>query len=184
MTQTEAINLLNPAIDPDDLDWMDLGAGSGTFTEALANIIGAEGSIIAVDKDKGAIKKLQTRVQSLPAGAASVSVVYGNIANLASLPGTSQNKFHGALLANVLHFFREPERMLRMVSSKLASRGRVVLVEYDRVSASPWVPYPISRERLPQVANSAGFESVRVAAEHPSRFGGRLYCAVLKKISD
>lgn len=179
MTLAEAIDLLSPAIGPDDLAWMDLGAGSGTFTEALANIIGTEGTIVAVDKDQTAIEKLRTRVRSLPTDAASVSVVNGDIANLASLPGSGQVEFHGALLANVLHFFRDPERMLRTVSSKLASHGRVVLVEYDRVSASRWVPYPIPMERLPRVGDSAGFESVRVVAERPSRFGGRLYCAVL-----
>lgn len=184
MTLTEAIDLLHPAIGPGDLSWMDLGAGSGTFTEALATIIGGQGTIVAVDKDGAALERLRARVQRLPAGTASVSVVNGDITNLGSLPGLEETAFHGALLANVLHFFHDPEHLLRMVSSKLADPGRVVLIEYDRTSGSRWVPYPISMNRLPQVASDAGFGSVHIVAEQPSRFGGRLYCAVLTASGD
>lgn len=35
--------------------WADLGAGSGTFTRALAELVGAAGTVYAVDRDARAM---------------------------------------------------------------------------------------------------------------------------------
>ena len=35
--------------------WADLGAGTGAFTLALAELVGPSGEVIAVDRDRGAL---------------------------------------------------------------------------------------------------------------------------------
>lgn len=181
MTTDEAIEFIAPAIQPELPAWMDLGAGSGTFTEALAHILGPPGTVVAVDNDPAAVARLRSRVERLSAGVASVEAVPGDIEDLAAIPALEGRRFHGALLANVLHFFRAPARILGEVGSRLASGGRAVVVEYGGVAANRWVPHPISTEELQRCADSAGFRSTTIVAERPSRFRGRLYCAVLAR---
>ena len=179
MTLTEAIEFLRPALAAQGQVWADLGAGSGTFTEALAHLLGPSGVVVAVDNDPDAVRSLRDLADRIPTGAACIEVLKGDISVLSAIPDIARHSWHGALLANVLHFFQEPARLLREVSSRIADTGRVVVIEYRR-SASRWVPYPISPDQLEVVAQAAGFESVRIVSERPSRFGGNLYCAVLE----
>lgn len=178
MTLAEAIEFLRPAVDSETLTWADLGAGSGTFTEALAHMVGPSGTVFAVDHDPVAATRLRALARNLPAGTASVVAVTGDVAHLSAIPQIAEGAVRGALLANVLHYFREPVRILEGVA-RITSGGRAVIVEYDRASNNRWVPYPISPEKLQDVAGSAGFESATVVAERRSQFGSRLYCAVL-----
>jgi precorrin-6B methylase 2 len=47
--------------------WADLGAGTGAFTLALAELVGPGGEVIAVDRDRGALRELEHAVR--PGGA-------------------------------------------------------------------------------------------------------------------
>ena len=42
--------------------WLELGAGDGEFTLALADLLGPAGEIVAVDRDGQALAALQARV--------------------------------------------------------------------------------------------------------------------------
>jgi len=180
LTLTEAIEFLRPALAAQGQVWADLGAGSGTFTEALAHLLGPSGVVVAVDNDPIAVRSLRNLADRIPTGAASIEVLKGDISVLSAIPDIARHSWQGVLLANVLHFFQEPARLLREVSSTIADTGRVVVIEYRRRSANRWVPYPISPDQLEVAARTAGFESVRMVSERPSRFGGNLYCAVLE----
>jgi predicted RNA methylase len=54
MTPDEAIAFIRPAAGRSG-DWADLGAGSGTFTAALAGILGAPHTVAAVERDRKAL---------------------------------------------------------------------------------------------------------------------------------
>src|SRR4029079_1032936 len=43
--------------------WADLGAGTGAFTLALAELVGPTGEVIAVDRDRGALRELERTVR-------------------------------------------------------------------------------------------------------------------------
>ena len=47
--------------------WADLGAGTGAFTLALADLVGPGGNVIAVDRDRGALHDLERALR--PGGA-------------------------------------------------------------------------------------------------------------------
>lgn len=180
MTFVEAVEFLMPAVDGRGLTWADLGAGSGTFTEALAHLLGPDGTVIAVDNDPRAVRRLRQLADRSQPGAASIEVVKGDLNALSAIPERDRGPWHGALLANVLHYFQEPGRVLEDVVSRLSHEGRAVVIEYRRATASPWVPYPISPEHLQHTARASGFGSTRIVSERPSRFRGSLYCAVLE----
>src|SRR6266542_2325007 len=60
MDHADHVNLLRPANLPLGGTWADFGAGSGAFTLALRELIGADAVIYAVDKDRGALRRLES----------------------------------------------------------------------------------------------------------------------------
>ena len=177
MNSRDAAELIRAAIPGPGGTWADLGAGTGTFTRALAALLGPEGQVYAVDRDPRAVAELR-RWASPPDGAparteATVMPVEADFTRLLDLPALD-----GALLANALHFVRNAEPVLARVARAVRPGGRVVIVEYDRRPPSRWVPYPVPVERLPVLAAGAGLSDVAVVGERPSAFGGRLYAAV------
>ena len=154
--------------------WADLGAGDGTFTRALAELLGSTATIYAVDRDTRAIaalKRFATKAN------ARVVPVEADFAVLPELPGLGGQWLDGMVLANALHFVRGPERVLARIAQTVRPGGRVVLVEYDERPPSRWVPYPIPAQRLPSLAAAAGLSAPVVVATRPSAFGGVLYAA-------
>ena len=89
----------------------------------------------------------------------------------------------GLLTANALHFIRDADVVLARLAKLVRPGGRVVIVEYDRRGASRWVPYPISSERLPMLAASAGLSIPAITATRRSAFGGMLYVAASDRLA-
>ncbi len=148
--------------------WADLGCGMGTFTKALAELLPAESTIHAVDRDTSALKQLP------PAFAhRRITQQVGDFVH-DPLP----TELDGILLANALHFVRDQSSFLRRVSTSLKPSGAFLLVEYDTDSPNPWVPHPLSFATLEQLFKVSGFASVTRLGERPSAFGrARLYSA-------
>lgn len=170
----EAVALLRGAVPPSPGIWADVGAGDGTFTRALVELLGPTSQLYAVDRDAGAIDALTRWAAS---EAPNVTVVHADFASSLTLPGLEPSPLDGLLLANALHFVRHPGTVLARLVSHLRPGGRVVLIEYDRRRADPWVPFPIPRSTLPSLAAAGGLTTPVVTATRPSRFGGTLYVA-------
>jgi len=58
----QAVRLIQGAVPEKSGTWADLGCGDGVFTRALAELIGPNGRIYAVDKDPRALSKLEQRI--------------------------------------------------------------------------------------------------------------------------
>lgn len=88
------------------------------------------------------------------------------------------SELDGILLANALHFVAYPDQaaVLSQLSSSLKPGGRIIIVEYDRDRGNDWVPYPISRNSINAVAQSAGLSAPVDSGRMRSTFGGELYC--------
>jgi SAM-dependent methyltransferase len=169
----DALALLRSALPAADGEsWADLGAGSGTFTRALAELVGPEGRVFAVDEDDAALDA----VRAWAGGArdrAPVTVVHADVTGPLELP-----LLDGALMANVLHFVRDAEASVALASSYLRTGGRLVLIEYEGRRPGPWTPYPVSVARFRDLAAAAGLSPPEVVARRPSAFGGEIYVAV------
>jgi len=59
MDTRDAVALLGGAVPRGPAVWADLGAGAGTFTRALAELLGPEARIYAVDRDPRAVAALE-----------------------------------------------------------------------------------------------------------------------------
>ena len=173
MEVRDAVSLIRNAVGRDAGTWADLGAGTGTFTRALAETLGAGSIVYAVDKDAGALASLSSW-----RGDARIVRVTADFTAAFELPGLDEALLDGILLANALHFVRHAADVLTRLVDRVRVGGRVVMVEYDRREASRWVPYPISMARWPALAKVAGLSDPSVVATRPSMYSGTLYAAV------
>ena len=175
MNPREAVAFLATAVPHHPGVWADLGAGDGTFTRALAEILGAGSTIYAVDHDSHAIAKLE-RVRR---EGVRIVPILGDFTRALELPGAAPGTLDGILLANALHFVPEPARVLQSLVRWLRPGGKVVLIEYDRRRANRWVPYPIEKARLAEIAEQAGLSAPVIDGSVPSRYSGEIYIARL-----
>ena len=181
MNTREAVALIAGAVPAPVGIWADVGAGDGTFTRALVELLGPGSQIYAVDRDARAVAALARWASKQ---AANVIPVTADFTRPFELPGLEEPSLDGILLANALHFVPDAGPVLARLTKWLRPGGRVVFVEYDRRAASRWVPYPIPAARLPALAASAGLSAPAITATRPSSFGGVLYVAAADRLPD
>ena len=172
MNHADHVRLIEPGARGTGRRWLELGAGEGAFTLALAEVLGPDGDITALDRDAGALRRLTDAAASRPGGARLTTVTADFRDALPSGP------WDGILAANSLHFVPDPGVILARVGSALAADGRLIVVEYDADDGNPWVPHPFSSRRFVGMAHTAGLRDVREIGRVPSRFLGAIYAAV------
>ena len=173
MDHADHVTLLRDAVLPGGV-WADIGAGRGAFTLALAELVGADARIIAVDRDGGAlglaIEAVTTRYPDV-----TIEPVAADFTRTLELP-----TLDGLVAANSLHFVprdRQPPVILAL-ASHLRPGGRFVVVEYDADNGNSWVPHPFRAANWAVLATAAGLVGPRVLHRVPSRFLGAIYSAV------
>lgn len=174
MTHTEAVALIQNGNIQAGQTWADVGAGSGRFTYALAELLGPEGQVYALD--------LQP---SLEAGPVSEKLAKVESRQVDFREGISLSGLDGLLMANSLHYAPSAADALRKLLPSLKTGGLLIVVEYDTNQGNPWVPYPISRADFDSLAAKVGLHSVQELGRHPSRYGHNgMYAvqAVLKSL--
>lgn len=164
MKHSELVALIERGVAARGGTWADLGAGEGAFTRALADILGPEARIVAVDKDRQALRalagsKIETRVAD-----------FTRPLDLRDLDGV--------VMANSLHFVRDKQPVLEAVRAMLKPGGRLIVVEYGTDRGNLWVPYPFTYARWETMAARAGFKSTRLLRTVPSRWLGSMYSAL------
>ncbi len=155
--------------------WADLGAGSGNFTHALAELLGAGATIYAVDRDARALAALE---RTLPATrGAVIRPVQADFGHPLDLPALD-----GVQMANALHFVRDQGTMLAEVARLIRPGGRFIVVEYDVASGLGWTPYPVPFERWKTLATAAGMVSPTLIGRRRSPTSGiEMYAATALK---
>ncbi len=181
MDLNAAVEFIRTAVPAGGGTWADFGAGQGAFTRALALVTGPQARIFAVDRDPRALRSLQELAQSDDRTPAEVIPVYGDFRSMESIRELAGIALDGALFANSLHFAPDADLILVRAARLVRPGGRVVVVEYEDRPASPWVPHPIPVSRLRTLAQRARLDPPIVVAEHPSSFGGAMYCAVANR---
>ena len=172
MTHDDHLALLRPGLEGrvgQGGVWADLGAGSGAFTRALADLLGPSAFIYAVDRDARALRGLAA---SVVAGSPRVSTIHGDFAREVSLP-----PLDGILMANSLHFHGDACALLLHTARWLKPNGVLILVEYDIETPSIWVPHPLPWGRFPAAAECAGLTGARLLGTRPSAYHRRVYSA-------
>lgn len=177
MDSRDAARLIAPAVHIGE-SWADLGAGTGTFTVALARLSGSTGRVYAVELEPSAVDALRTVAREKAADRATIVVLRADFTEQLELP-----PLDGVLLANALHFVdsEEQARVLRRLADRLVNTGALVIVEYDNRPPSRWVPFPISFTRLADLARIAALGAPEQIGRRRSMFGGSMYAARLSR---
>jgi len=159
--------------------WADLGAGRGTFTMALATLLGPSGRVHAVERDAAAVDSLQKLARRRGHDErALIDVVRSDFATTPLM----LEDVDGILMANSLHYVPDDDQspLLARLADTLSEHGTLLVVEYDNRPRSRWVPYPIAFERLADVAHHAGLNSPELIGRRESAFGGTMYAALIR----
>jgi ubiquinone/menaquinone biosynthesis C-methylase UbiE len=171
MDHHDHVNLLRLGV-PSGGTWADFGSGEGAFTLALCDLIGPGSEIWSIDKDRGRLDR-QRQVLRTRFPDSNVHLVQADLSRPMELP-----PLDGVVMANSLHFFRDKERVLRLVRGYLKENGRLMLVEYNVDSGNVWVPHPLSFDTFRVLAPQAGFSEPQLLATAPSHFLREFYSAL------
>ena len=163
MNHADHIALIKEGVGERGSRWADLGAGEGAFTLALADVLGPQAHIVAVDKDARALRTLDGRFET-------------RVADFTK--PLDLHDLDGVMMANSLHFVRDKEAVLKAVRGMLRTGGRLIVVEYGTDRGNAWVPHPFSYQRWETMAARAGFTGTRLLRTVPSRWLGSMYSAL------
>lgn len=178
MDHADHVNLLRPANLAQGGSWADLGAGTGAFTLALRELIGAAAEIFAVDKNQGSLKQLAQEFQGRFGDSPGLHLLRFDL-------GTGKPELpslDGVVMANSLHYFKDKHKVLVQVRELIKPTGLLLLVEYSVDRGNVWVPYPLSFGTYRTLAPTAGFAEPRLLATHPSSFLREIYSAVTTRV--
>jgi SAM-dependent methyltransferase len=176
MNHNEMVALIKNGVAEAPGVWADLGAGTGNFSWALAELLGAGSTIYAVDRDGKAIAAQRARLGATPP-LATIIPQQGDVTQNMKLP-----PLDGILMANLLHFIRDRVQLLRKLHALLRPDGRLVVVEYEQQLPVPWIPFPTPYERLEELCRTAGFAPATQVGTRRSPSSGRsMYCALVRK---
>jgi ubiquinone/menaquinone biosynthesis C-methylase UbiE len=171
MNHQDHVRLLRNGVTETGGIWADLGAGDGAFTLALAELIGDTGTIYAVDRDEGSLRRLAKAMQGQFPNV-TLHTVTGNFERPLQLP-----PLDGIVMANSLHFIRDKKATLVRVRSYLKPTGKLLMVEYNADQGNVWVPYPFSYPAWQRMSSENGFGHTELLATYPSRFLREIYAA-------
>jgi SAM-dependent methyltransferase len=110
----------------------DVGAGSGYFTVRMAERVGPDGRVYAVDIQPEMLQLLGERLKR--GRISNVTPVLGAIDD----PKLPKGAVDLVLMVDVYHEFSEPQKMLQRMRESLKPGGRLVLLEYRK--EDPTVP--------------------------------------------
>ena len=172
MNHDDHVALLRGGFDRPGGVWADIGSGTGAFTLALAELIGPAGVIYSIEQDRSALAQQE---RSLREQFPNTIVHYrpADFTRPIDLP-----TLNGIVMANSLHFHRNPAPIVQLLKSYLRPQGRFIFVEYNVEQGNSAVPYPVSYRMWEVLARSCGFTHTQLLMTRPSRFLKEIYSAV------
>src|SRR5215213_3613446 len=120
MDHADHLALIRGGIEGAGRRWLELGAGEGAFTLALADALGPGAEILATDRDARVLRSLEGSVRPRFPGTRLEARTFDFTDDFPPGP------FDGVLAANCLHFVPEVDResILRAIRRALGPAGR------------------------------------------------------------
>ncbi|MBI3698042.1 MAG: methyltransferase domain-containing protein [Acidobacteria bacterium] len=136
----------------------DVGAGPGFHTVLLAQVVGPDGRVLAVDVDEKVTEKLREKIEKRKFS--NVEAILG----VADDPKLPTARLDGALIVDSYHEMPQYEAMLRRIREALKPGGRLVILDQfpsktlRRPRSSQVKNHKISPDLAEQELRAAGFE--------------------------
>lgn len=138
----------------------DIGAGTGLYTFAFAEAVGASGRVFAVDVQDYFLEYLDAQADER--GLPQVQTVHASQTDVTLDPGSIDVAF----LCDAYHHIEHPAPYLKTVRRALRPGGRLVVVDYAKVAgAKPFIIEHVrdTPEAFRAEIEAAGFRFVRSA---------------------
>lgn len=131
----------------------DLGAGTGYFSRFLADAVGPNGSVLAVDVEPTLLAHLRERAER--EGTANVVPILASLDN-PRLPAAAADVI---LIVDTYHHLDARRRYLPQLRRALRPGGRVVVVDWKpgQLPAGPPPDHKVARERVVEEMRDTGF---------------------------
>ncbi len=135
----------------------DIGAGTGVYTLLMAEKVGAEGAVFAVDIEPRFLKLINQRSSDLDL--TNITAVLSRETSITLPPKAVDIAF----ICDTYNYFNEPEAMMRTVHEALSSNGRLYIVDLDLTPDHPKSAHiRVGKEALAQEIESFGFKQIAV----------------------
>jgi ubiquinone/menaquinone biosynthesis C-methylase UbiE len=132
----------------------DLGCGNGFYTTKLAEAVGPEGTVLAVDIQKEMLDMLKRRAEQ--AKVKNIQPILGTTWD----PKLPENKIDLVLLVDTYHEIDHPVEILAAIRKSLSKTGRLCLVEFR--AEDPDVPikplHKMSKKQIMKEIPANGFK--------------------------
>ncbi len=170
MKVQQAIDFIQAAIPQEKGKWADIGAGTGTFTLALDQLLPKGSTIYSIDK--------KPTEQQLSLQNCVLETVKQDFDEAFDLP-----IMDGIIMANTLHYSEYPVVTLNNILKILKTKGRFILIEYELTQArKPWIPYPITFQQFCEMATQVALSTPLEIRRLPSTYGNNyMYLASCEK---
>lgn len=136
----------------------DIGAGSGLFTLLLADAVGPQGKVFAVDIVKNFLVHIEQRAAQV--GVQNVRTVLCTERSVELPP----NSIDLAYVCDVYHHFEYPHSSLASIYRALKPGGELVMIEFKRIpgQSSEWILNHVraGQEVFTAEIEQAGFQKV------------------------
>ncbi len=140
----------------DGMSVADLGAGSGAYTIAAANIVGDDGLVYAVDVQKDLLLKIKNETTNV--GVGNVEILHGNIEKLGGTK-IKDSVVDAVIISNVLFQSDDKQGVFNEANRILVKGGKLLVVDWSDSfgGLGPQQSYIFTEKEAKETAQTAGF---------------------------
>lgn len=134
----------------------DIGCGIGYFSIPASEIIGTSGKVFALDISPEMLKEVEKKVMELNISNIKTILTDGNKLELKNF-GISF-----AFVSHVLHEIEDKEKLLEEIKSILVNKGRIAIVEWQKINAEfgPPKEHRLDKADLVKLLEILGFYNI------------------------
>lgn len=153
-----------------DTVFLDVACGAGNYSLAAAEFIGPEGAIHAVDLWKEGIAAMRERIDQL-----ALTQIHAEVGDVSRRLPMEDESVDVVLMATVLHDLvadGTAEGTLREIGRVLRPKGRLVIIEFDKIESEPGPPAAIrlSPGEVEEIVSPYGFYEEHIKAVGPTTY--------------
>ena len=125
--------------------WIDAGCGHGAYSIPLSQLVDF---VTAIDINRKALEHLQKVINK--SHISNINLIQGDIRELDNYKLID---IEGILFAFSLHYQKDLEFLLNLITKIGNKQLRIVIIEYTRTTPVSWVPYPYPPQKLMNLLN-------------------------------